>query len=115
MPAARRLFQAGRRGFDPGLGMIVNALHDDGSVRDPAARLWPQTEHLKAALALGQEGEALEAANAMAAFLDTPVRGVWRERRAAHSGYIVQPAPATSLYHLYLAIRELARFAGEPC
>ena len=115
MAAARPLFAAGRRGLDPGLGMIVNALHDDGSVRDPAARLWPQTEHLKAALVLGEEAAALEAANAMAAFLDTPVRGVWRERRAAHGGFIAQPSPATSLYHLYLAIRELARFAGEPC
>jgi mannose-1-phosphate guanylyltransferase / mannose-6-phosphate isomerase len=113
--AARGLFEAGRRGFDPGLGMIVNALHDDLSVRDPAARLWPQTEHLKAALALDDEAAALEAAGAMAAFLDTPVRGVWRERRAAHGGFIAQPSPATSLYHLYLAIRELARFAGEPC
>jgi mannose-1-phosphate guanylyltransferase/mannose-6-phosphate isomerase len=113
--AAHRLFEAGRRGFDPGLGMIVNALHDDFSVRDPAARLWPQTEHLKAALMLGEAAAALEAAGAMAAFLDAPVRGVWRERRAAHGGFIAQPSPATSLYHLYLAIRELARFAGEPC
>jgi len=113
--AAQRLFETGRRGFDPALGVIVNALHDDLSVRDPAARLWPQTEHLKAALSLGDEVAALEAANAMAAFLDTPVRGVWRERMAAHGGFVEQPSPATSLYHLYLAIRELARFADEPC
>lgn len=115
MAAARRLFDVGRRGVDPGLGVVVNALHPDLSVRDRAARLWPQTEHLKAALVLGDETAALEAANAVAAFLDTPIRGVWRERMAAHGGFVEQPSPATSLYHLYLAIRELTRFAGEPC
>lgn len=113
--AAQRLFAAGRRGVDAGRGVIVNALHDDLSVRDAASRLWPHTEHLKAALALGDEPAALEAANSLAQFLDTPVRGVWRERMAAHGGFLDEPAPATSLYHLYLAIRELARFAGEAC
>jgi len=113
--AARRLFEVGRRGFDAGRGVIVNALHDDLSVRDPAARLWPQTEHLKAALALGDEAAALEAANGLAAFLDTPARGVWRERMRADGGFVEEPSPATSLYHLFLAIRELTRFAGEPC
>lgn len=115
MGAARRLFEVGRRGVDRGRGVVVNALYPDLTIRDPAARLWPQTEHLKAALVLGEEAAALEAANAVAMFLDTPVRGVWRERMAAHGGFIDQPAPATSLYHLYLAIRELTRFAGEPC
>lgn len=113
--AARRLFQVGRRGFDAGRGVIVNSLHEDLSVRDPAARLWAQTEHLKAALALGETAAALEAANGLARFLDTPVRGVWRERMDAQGGFLEQPSPATSLYHLYLAIRELTRFAGEPC
>lgn len=113
--AAHRLFEAGRRGLDPKLGVVVNAVWPDLSVRDPAARLWPQTEHLKAALAVGDEAAALEAGNGIALFLDTPVRGVWRERMAAHGGFVEQPSPATSFYHLYLAIRELERFAGEPC
>ena len=112
---ARRLYEVGRRGFDPARGVIVNALHEDLGVRDAAARLWPQTDLLKAALALGSPAQALEAANGLAQFLDTPVRGVWRERMDAQGGFPEQPSPATSLYHLYLAIRELARFAGEPC
>jgi len=113
--AARRLFEVGRRGFDAERGVVANALHADLSVRDPAARLWPQTEHLKAALILGDEAAALEAANGLAAFLDTPARGVWHERMRADGGFVEEPSPATSLYHLYLAIRELTRFAGEPC
>jgi mannose-1-phosphate guanylyltransferase / mannose-6-phosphate isomerase len=113
--AARRLFTVGRRGFDPARGVVVNALNADLTVRDAAARLWPQTEHLKAALVLGETGAALEAANGLARFLDTPTRGVWRERMDARGGFVEEPSPATSLYHLYLAIRELTRFAGEPC
>ena len=113
--AARRLFEVGRRGFDPRRNVAVNALADDLSVRDAGARLWPQTEHLKAALALGDTASALQGANGLAAYLDTPVRGVWRERMRADGSFIEEPSPATSFYHLYLSIRELERTAGEPC
>lgn len=113
--AARRLFEVGRRGFDAVRNVAVNALGDDLSVRDAGARLWPQTEHLKAALALGDMTSALQGANGLAAYLDTPVRGVWRERMRADGSFIEEPSPATSFYHLYLAIRELERTAGEPC
>ncbi|WP_337186978.1 AGE family epimerase/isomerase [Phenylobacterium sp.] len=112
---AARLYEAGRRGVDAGRGVAVNALTPRLDVRDPAARLWPQTERLKAALSLGAEDDALEAANAVAAFLDTPVRGVWRERMYADGAFVEEPSPATSLYHLYLGIRELRRFAPEAC
>jgi mannose/cellobiose epimerase-like protein (N-acyl-D-glucosamine 2-epimerase family) len=106
--AARRLFEVGRRGFDPARGTVANTLRDDLGVGDAAARLWPQTEHLKAALILGDEGAALQAANGLAAYLDTPARGVWRERMRADGTFIEEPSPATSFYHLFLAIRELA-------
>jgi mannose-1-phosphate guanylyltransferase/mannose-6-phosphate isomerase len=113
--AARRLFGVGRRGFDPARNAAVNALADDLSIRDGGARLWPQTEHLKAALVLGDTAAALQGANGLAAYLDTPARGVWRERMRADGSFIEEPSPATSFYHLYLAIRELERTAGEPC
>lgn len=113
--AAARLFEVGRRGFDPRRNVVVDALTDDLAVRDAGARLWPQTEHLKAALILGDEAAALQAANGLSAYLATPVRGVWRERMRADGGFIEEPSPATSFYHLFLAIRELARYAGEPC
>lgn len=113
--AARRLYAVGRRGWDARRGVVVNALWDDLSVRDDGARLWPQTEHIKAALALGDEATALAAANGLARYLDTPARGVWRERMRPDGGFIAEPSPATSLYHLYLAIRELRRWSAEPC
>ena len=112
---AARLYEVGNRGVDARRGVAVNALTPGLDVRDPAARLWPQTERLKAALSLGFVADALEAANAVAEFLDTPVRGVWRERMYADGAFVEEASPATSLYHLYLAIRELRRFAPEAC
>jgi len=105
--AARRLFEIGRRGFDPTRCVVVDALRDDRSALEVGARLWPQTEHLKAALVLGETQSALEATNALAAYLDVPARGVWRERMKPDGTFRVEPAPATSLYHLYLAIQAL--------
>lgn len=107
--AARHLFQVGRRGFQADRCTIANALTEDLQVRDAAARLWPQTEHLKAALIMGEQAAALEAATGLATYLDTPVRGVWRERMKADGTFVEEPSPATSLYHLFLAVRELAR------
>ena len=112
---AQRLFAAGRTGFDGHRGVVVNALWDDLSVRDAGARLWPQCEHLKAALILGETDAALQAANSLALYLDVPARGVWRERMRADGSFIEEPAPATSLYHLYLAIRELTRHPPKSC
>lgn len=109
--AARRLFDVGRRAFDPRRGVVVNALWADMSVRDAGARLWPQTEHIKAALILGDDQAALQAANGLVAYLETPARGVWRERMRPDGGFVEEPSPASSLYHLFLAIRELTRYA----
>jgi mannose-6-phosphate isomerase len=109
----RRLFEVGRMGFDPAREVAVNGLDETLTPRDAGARLWPQTEHLKAALALGESGAALQAARGLAVYLDTPARGVWRERMRADGGFVDEPSPATSLYHLFVAFRELERWARE--
>ena len=98
--AARRLYGHGRRGVDPARRAVVGSLWSDGAVREPTARLWAQTEHLRAALTLGSAAEALEAANGLAAFLDTPVPGAWWDKRLADGAFVEEPAPATSFYHL---------------
>lgn len=113
--AARRLFAVGRRGFDEGRNVVVDAVADDLTIRDAGARLWPQTEHIKAALILRDTTAALQGANGLRAYLDTLARGAWRERMRADGTFVEEPSPATSFYHLFLAVRELARFAGEAC
>jgi mannose-6-phosphate isomerase len=105
--AARRLFEIGLKGVDADREVAVNALWDDFAVRDAGARLWPQTEHLKAALVLGSEAQALRAAQGLARYLDTPVRGAWRDKLKPDGSFVDEPAPATSLYHLTVAILEL--------
>ncbi|HLZ77492.1 AGE family epimerase/isomerase [Phenylobacterium sp.] len=107
LAAARRLFETGLKGVDPVREVAVNALWDDFSVRDGDARLWPQTEHLKAAVVLGDEAQALRAARGLAQYLDVPARGVWRDKLRADGTFVDEPAPATSFYHLLVAIQAL--------
>ncbi len=111
--AARALYETGRRGVDAIRGCAMNALWDDFSVRDPGARLWPQTEHLKAALILGDPAEALEAANCLRTYLETPALGVWRDKLRADGSFVDEPAPATSLYHILGACRQLAELSPD--
>ena len=105
---ARRLYETGLKGVDPVREVAVNALWEDLSVRDGAARLWIQTEHLKAALSLGDEAQALRAARGLARYLETPKRGAWRDRLSPDGTFVEEPAPATSFYHLIVAILELS-------
>lgn len=105
--AARRLYAHGRAGVDVRRGVAVNALWDDLSQRDASARLWPQTEHLKAALILGDAAAALSAAEGLAHYLQTPMPGLWRDRMLADGGFVEEPAPASSFYHIVCALEVL--------
>jgi mannose-1-phosphate guanylyltransferase/mannose-6-phosphate isomerase len=107
--AARRLYAAGVAGIDPVRNVAVNALWDDLSLRDGAARLWPQTERFRAALIFGDEGDALKAAQGLARYLETPARGSWRDKLQPDGSFIDEPAPATSFYHILGACLELFR------
>jgi mannose-6-phosphate isomerase len=92
----------------------ITALGSDFTVRDPHARLWSQCERLKAACSAlvltgsaQYEAMAAEAAETLMTYLETPVRGLWRDRLDARGTFIEEPAPASSLYHLVSAILEL--------
>ncbi|MBA4794635.1 MAG: AGE family epimerase/isomerase [Phenylobacterium sp.] len=102
-PAAERLYAAGLRGVDPARGVAMNALHDDFTVRDTAARLWPQTEWLKASLALGQN--PLPAASGLAAYL---APAAWWDLMAPDETFRLEPAPGSSFYHLIGAVQALS-------
>jgi mannose-6-phosphate isomerase len=96
-------------------GVAVNSLLDDMTVHDAQARLWPQTERLKAhALMARLTGErrhwqlATEAAEALERYLDTGARGLWYDRRLPDGSFPREPSPASSFYHIVCAIAELA-------
>ncbi|NEX95024.1 mannose-6-phosphate isomerase [Caulobacter sp. 17J65-9] len=105
---------ARRNGLDAARGVAVNALTADGAVVDADARLWPQTERLKCAVArwrrTGDPEEAREAVDAwrgLHRYLDTPVRGVWRDRLKADGSWVEEPAPASSFYHIICSLSAL--------
>lgn len=114
-PVAKRLYAAGRRGVLHGAQIAIDALDDDGSVRSARARLWPQTEWLKAALILAEtatDGERLallaDAAAAQRALWGylTP-DGLWHDKRLADGSFIDEPAPASSFYHIMMGFVQL--------
>jgi mannose/cellobiose epimerase-like protein (N-acyl-D-glucosamine 2-epimerase family) len=110
--AALRLIDAGERGVRD--GVAVNSLLDDFTVHDTEARLWPQTERLKASLLAARlTGEerygvnAYDAASSLLDYLATPVPGLWFDRRLPGGAMVDSPAPASTLYHLVEAIAAL--------
>ncbi len=114
---AERLFEIGiAHGLSEDGKVAVMSLYDDFSVHDPVARMWPQTEWLKAAtkLAVVGNGEkrghyiasAGKAAEAFSEFLKTPVRGLWYDKRLADGSLVDEPAPASTFYHILCAIYE---------
>jgi mannose-6-phosphate isomerase len=99
-------------------GLALNSLLDDFSLHDAGARLWPQTERLKAAaLAARLTGEprffkmAADAADGLMRYLDCPIPGLWRDRIDSQGKVVDEPAPASSFYHLVAAIAEISALA----
>lgn len=114
--AARRLLEIGEtHGSDPARGVSINALLDDFSVHDAEARLWPQTERIKAgaiAASLGYDKGwiiACRGAAGLLGFLKAAPDGLWRDRMGIDGDYAFEPAPASSFYHIVCAIAELHR------
>lgn len=115
--AARVLYNAGLRGIDRKRDAAVDELADDFIVRRATARLWPQTERVKAALILSQtaEGEArkqyfdeaLRAAATLWRYFETPTPGLWRDKLLSDGTFVEEPAPASSLYHIICCIASL--------
>lgn len=114
-PAARRLFECGRSGLDHARGVAVDELDDALAIRSARARLWPQTEWLKAALILAETADGRERAERMNSAREAlqglipylRPDGTWRDKLGADGGFEIEPAPASSLYHLMAAGRQL--------
>ena len=118
--AALRLIDlAEAQGVDPVRGVAFNTLGADLKPRDLSARLWPQTERLKAAvaaaLATGEERYWTMAASGgrgLQQYLATEVPGLWRDRMNADGAFVEEPAPASSFYHIVGAILDLDKALG---
>jgi mannose-6-phosphate isomerase len=112
--ALRLIEVAESHGVDPRRGVAVDELLDDLTVHRPTARLWPQTERIKAgSLAANLTGQdsywnmAAGAAEALEGYLRTPVDGLWRDVLLPTGDFADEPAPASSLYHIVVALSVL--------
>jgi mannose/cellobiose epimerase-like protein (N-acyl-D-glucosamine 2-epimerase family) len=101
-------------------GLALDALLDDFSVHDANARLWPQTERLKAAaFAASLTGEprywesAISAARTLQRYFETPTAGLWYDRISSDGVLNDVPAPASSFYHIVTAIDVLTAALKE--
>jgi len=92
-------------------GVAIDALLDDLSIHDANARLWPQTERIKAlTLAASVTGESrywpsiAAAASGLLRFFATPTPGLWYDRLNTEGMVQVGPAPTSSFYHIVAGI-----------
>lgn len=119
--AQRMVGLAEAHGIDRQRGVAINEINTDLSVRDAHAKLWPQTERIKAWVALAQLAQArgdaealdraLQAATAamdgLRAYLHHPVAGAWQEVWRADGSWQAEPVRASSLYHIVCALETL--------
>lgn len=123
-PAVLRLTEiAETHGINTYSGLAMNGIWADLSARDRQSRLWPQTERLKANIAIaestvGQNREqalkhASEAAAGLRRYFDTDITGLWHETLSDRGHPIPGPARASSLYHILGAVQELDRFVNR--
>jgi mannose-6-phosphate isomerase len=114
--AALRLVEIAETFGTDARGVAFNALFDDLTPHDRNARLWPQTERLKAhCLAAELTGKtehwdkAVLAAGGLTKYLATPLPGLWRDIMTPEGSFVEEPAPASSFYHIVCAIVEFER------
>ena len=115
--AAKRMIDlAEAHGVDPARGVAISVVLEDLQVLDGGARLWPQTERLKAGLRLAQTtgkpadlDGAVSATKTLLKYLDVPVTGLWRDRMTEKGDFVSEAAPASSFYHILCAVLELHR------
>jgi mannose-6-phosphate isomerase len=120
-PMTAALAQHGEAaGVDPARGVAMLAVAPDGRRLDGTARLWAQGERLRAALimrgrpraAAVWDARAVEAFDALFAFIDPAPRGLWLDRMEEDGSLRQEPAPASSLYHIMGACSALLHDAG---
>jgi mannose-6-phosphate isomerase len=109
-----------RFGVDPDRGVAFNELWDDMTPKDASAKLWPQTERVKAWCAVltdctnVQEGDSacrslIQAILGLQRYLEFEPAGLWQELLRADGTFSREPTKASSFYHIVGAIETLDR------
>jgi mannose/cellobiose epimerase-like protein (N-acyl-D-glucosamine 2-epimerase family)/glycosyltransferase involved in cell wall biosynthesis len=102
-------------GVDKSRGVVINAVLAEGTAKDLTARLWAQAERIRAYVSEQRPDYQIAAAiRGLRRFLTTPTPGLWFDQLADDDQFILEPARATSLYHIVGAVAELSeRFGGK--
>lgn len=105
---------ARKYGIDNKLGVAINEVMLEGATLDGGARLWPQTERLKAAVArynrlrsAEEADEVVAAYNGLWLYLDVATPGTWRDRMNADGSWVEEASPTSSFYHIVCGVSEL--------
>ena len=124
LASAHRLIAIGEaHGVDGARGVAVNTLDDTLQVTDANAKLWPQTERIKAwhaSFVRAADAPTREAAGAhlrdsiagLTRYLLPSPPGLWHEVMDAQGRFVLQDCRASSLYHIVCAIDTLVRDSG---
>lgn len=102
-----------RRGIDEGRGVAINEVLTDGTIVSGKARLWPQTERLKVAVAryrrTRDDEELCEVVNSwlgLRTYFLSEAPNLWRDKMNEDGSFIDEIVPGSSLYHISCAIIE---------
>jgi mannose-6-phosphate isomerase len=111
-----RLFRFAREyGTDAKTALVWDGVNRDGSAPRRSTRLWPQTEALKAHVAMVQRGAGGGMAipgivrNLGTRFFTGCPAGAWIDHFDAAGQPIVDKIPTSSFYHVFMAYTELAQ------
>lgn len=107
---------ADQLGVDPKSRLALDEIWSNGAPKKKSSRFWPQSERIKAAVALGEKAPCAEqpafsqaADDAFAGlwrYLETKKPGLWLDTLAENGTFAEIPVKASSLYHIINALSE---------
>lgn len=98
---------------------VIDEVWSDGKAKLTTSRFWPQCERIKVLLQLALEDstqknfylqKADEALTALFNFFETPRKGLWFDIWQDDGEFKIQPAKASSLYHITGALTDYIKF-----
>lgn len=101
---------------------VYDEVWSDLSAKTRSSRFWPQCERIKAVLQMALETpeqrtqlarSADEAMETLFKFFATPQKGLWFDTWQENGDFKIQPAKASSLYHIIGAINEYIRLRPQ--
>lgn len=94
-------------------GFAIDECVKTGQPLRLSRRTWPQTELIKAHLANGAYSDAARVTNMLLdSYLGTRVPGLWVDQFNAKGEAVSEVVPASTLYHLVVALEDLLRVAA---